>query len=372
MPTSHELIDSQPQLDRLCDNLAGIPNDAIAVDTEFVRTQTYWPQLCIVQIALNGQQVAVDVLADFDTKHLRELLLERSELTIYHAAKQDMEALYSVYDQLPNAIFDTQVGAGLLGFQPQIGYAGLVGELLGIDVPKDQTRTDWSRRPLTDAQIKYALDDVAHLHEIFDIIGDRLRELGRYDWAIEDSNLMLDSSLYYIDPDAAWRRLSSIPYLPVAAQARARRLAAWREDRARRSDRPRQWILADKALLAVANDNPGDATALARIEGIPPAVARKQGRHIVEILLEANADLAADRLDLQQEPAPVPPDKAQVKRLSGIVRSAAEELGIAPETLATRKDVTGILAGRDDLRVLNGWRREIIGERLLEAAGSES
>jgi len=371
MPTLNGLIDSQPQLDRLCDSLTGIPKNAIACDTEFVRTQTYWPQLCIIQIALDGQQFAVDVLADLDSTHLQELLLNSSEQTIYHAAKQDMEALYSVYDRLPQAIFDTQVGAALLGFQPQIGYAGLVGELLDIDVPKDQTRTDWSRRPLTDAQIDYALNDVAHLHEVFDIIIARLRGLGRYEWAIEDSNLMLDPSLYYIDSDAAWRRLASVPYLPVAVQARARRLAAWREDRARDSDRPRQWILADKALLAVANDNPGDPEALARIEGIPPAVARKQGRRIIEILHTANADLGANEMDLHQEPIPVPPDKNEVKRLSGIVRSEAEKLGIAPEILATRKDVTGILAGRDDLRVLNGWRREIIGERLLEAADPE-
>ena len=126
MPTSPHLIDSQPQLDALCDDLAGNTGDSIACDTEFVRTQTYWPQLCVIQLALDGKRAAVDLLADLDTTRLREQLLNREKMQIFHAAKQDLEALYSIYEQLPRAIFDTQIAAGLLGFQSQIGYAGLV------------------------------------------------------------------------------------------------------------------------------------------------------------------------------------------------------------------------------------------------------
>lgn len=367
MTTSPHLIDSQPQLDELCDSLADIAGDPIGCDTEFVRTQTYWPHLCVIQVAVDGRHAAIDLLADLDTAQLDRQLLERPDIEIFHAAKQDLEALYSVHEQLPQSIFDTQIAAGLLGVHPQIGYAGLVKELLGIELPKDQTRTDWSRRPLTEAQITYALEDVAHLHELFEILSERLQSAGRFDWALEDSAQLLDISLYAIPAHAAWRRLSSVPYLPVPVQARARRLAGWREERSRRINRPRQWVLADKALLAIAHANPAGPGELSAIEDLPPAVARKQGRDIVEVIRTANTEVAAGRQDFQQQPIPVPPDKSLVKHLSGIVRNTAEGLGIAPEILATRKDIAGVVNGREDLRVLNGWRRAVIGDRLLAA-----
>ena len=368
MQSSPQLIDSQPQLDELCDNLADITDQPIACDTEFVRTQTYWPRLCVIQLAFSGRQAAVDVLADMDMTRLHDQLFERPDPEIFHAAKQDLEAAYAACERLPRAIFDTQIAAGLLGLQPQIGYAGLVRELLGIDLPKDQTRTDWSRRPLTDAQLSYALEDVVHLHELFAIVRERLHALGRFDWAVEDSTALLDTSLYSITADSAWRRLSGVPYLPPEVQARARRLAGWREDRARRIDRPRQWVLADKALLAIAHENPATHAVLARVDGIPPAVARKQGKTIIEVIRQATADVENGNWEVEQRPVPVPPDKSSVKRLSGLVRNTADGLGIAPELLATRRDIAGILNGRQDLRALCGWRRDVIGERLLEAA----
>lgn len=367
MPSSTRLIDSQPQLDDLCDDLAAIDDYSIACDTEFVRTRTYWPHLCVVQVAFHGRLTAVDMLTKMNTSRLREQLLDRSRFEIFHAAKQDLEALFAVYERLPRAIFDTQIAAGLLGFPPQIGYAGLVRELLGLELPKDQTRTDWSRRPLTDAQLNYALEDVAHLHELFDIVRDRLLGLSRFEWVLEDSDALLDPTLYSIAPDAAWRRLSGVPYLPVPVQARARRLAGWREERARRIDRPRQWVLADKVLLAIAHENPTAAGDLSRIDGVAPATARRQGKAIVDVIREANADIDSGRLKLEQRPIPLAPDKSRVRHLSGLVRNAADGLGIAPEILATRRDIAGILSGRHDSRALSGWRREVIGDRLLEA-----
>lgn len=367
MPKSPQLIDSQPQLDELCDNLADTSGEPIACDTEFVRTRTYWPQLCVIQVSAGGSEAAVDILADLDTQRLRQQLLERPETEIFHAAKQDLEALYSVYEQLPRAIFDTQIAAGLLGLHPQIGYAAMVMELLGIELPKDQTRTDWSRRPLSAAQVEYALEDVAHLHELFARLGDRLRAQGRFEWALEDSAALLDPSLYAAPLAAAWRRLPAIAYLPVPEQARARGLAGWREARARKLDRPRQWVLADKAVLAIAHANPARTSDLAAIDDLPPAVVRRQGDSIVEVVRTANAAVRAGAADFQQQPLPPPPDRKHLKRLADIVRHAASDLGIAPEILATRREVTGILHGRHDLRVLGGWRRAVVGERLLES-----
>ena len=361
------MIDSQPQLDELCDRIASMSDNAIACDTEFVRTQTYRPHLCVVQLGVDGRQSAIDLVAELDTSRLIEQLMTGPQTKIFHAAKQDFEAFFSVYGVLPNTVFDTQIAAGLLGFQPQIGYAGICKELLGIDVPKDQTRTDWSRRPLTDAQIKYALDDVAHLNKIFSIVSDRLESAGRTEWAREDCAALLDTSLYFLPAENAWHRLASIPFLPVDVQARARQLAGWREDRAREFNRPRQWIISDKALLGIAHANPAAAGDMSGLEDLPASTVKKRGAEICALLATTNADYVAGRLALRQEPVPIPPDKKLVKHLSGIVRGVAESLTMAPEILATRKDLTGILNGREDLRALRGWRREVIGEILLAA-----
>ncbi len=359
------LIDTQKDLDALCTALTAAGH--IGCDTEFVRTQTYWPGLCLVQVATEAKAGCVDVLAPIDTKEFRRIMLAHQEPVILHAAKQDLEAWFAMWQELPSAVFDIQIAAGLLGFQPQIGYGNLVKDLLDISLDKDQTRTDWSRRPLTDAQIQYATDDVVYLHDIHDIVRTRLKECGRYEWALADSAALVNVSLYDSPPEDAWQRLSSVPYLPVEVQARARSLATWRETRAKQADRPRQWILADKALLQIAHTNPGQTDELRDIAELPPAVLRKQGQNIVRTIQSTNDDLAAGRLDLTQQPVPVPPDKKQVQQLSSIVRDTAGKLGIAPEILATRRDIIGILSNRDDVRVLQGWRRAIIGDKLLAA-----
>jgi len=357
------LIDTQKDLDALCTALAAA--DRIGCDTEFMRTQTYWPQLCLVQLAIDTQTACIDVLADIDTSDFRRILLGHPEPLVLHAVKQDLEAWFATWQELPAAVFDIQIAAGLLGFQPQIGYGNLVRELLDITLDKDQTRTDWSRRPLTAAQLHYAGDDVAYLHALQDVVSTRLEDLGRYEWALADSAALVSPGLYDTSPEQAWQRLSGVPYLPVAVQARVRALAAWRETRAKQANRPRQWILGDKALMQIAHANPDNVDDLRGIAKLQPAVVRKQGRNILQALHDANDDLAGGRLDLTQQPAALPPDKKQVQKLSGIVQDTGRELDIAPEILATRRDLADILNGRDDARPLRGWRRRVIGEKLL-------
>jgi ribonuclease D len=359
------LIDTQKDLDALCATLATAKR--IGCDTEFVRTQTYWPQLCLVQIATDEETACVDVLAAIDTSEFRRIILAHREPIILHAVKQDLEAWFATWQELPTAVFDIQIAAGLIGFQPQIGYGNLVRELLDITLDKDQTRTDWSRRPLTNAQINYATDDVVYLHEIYDIVRTRLEDCGRYEWALADSTALVDRSLYDAPPEDAWQRLSGVTYLPVAVQARARALASWREARAKQANRPRQWILADKALMQIAHTNPDQANDLRDIAELTPGLVRKQGENILRTVQRANTDADNGLLDLTQKPVPVPPDKKQIQQLSGIVRDAAQELDIAPEILATRRDISGILNDRNGVRALQGWRRTIIGDRLLAA-----
>ncbi len=359
------LIDTQEGLDALCATLGTAGK--LGCDTEFMRTQSYWPQLCLVQIASETASACIDVLAEIDTTGFRQIILNHSKPLILHAAKQDLEAWFATWQELPTAVFDIQIAAGLLGFQPQIGYGNLVKELLDISLDKDQTRTDWARRPLTDAQIQYATDDVVYLHDVHDLVCNRLRDCGRYEWALSDSATLVQTSLYDSPPEDAWQRLSSIPYQPVDVQARARALASWRETRAKQANRPRQWIVADKALLQIAHTNPSQTDDLRDIPELPAAVIRKQGENIIGVVKSANNDLTTGQINLAQKPAPVAPDKKQVQKLSGVIRDTATELGIAPEILATRRDITGIINGQTEARPLKGWRREVIGEKLLAA-----
>jgi len=366
MPVNNDqpwLIDTQKDLDDFCTTISTARH--IGCDTEFVRTQTYWPQLCLIQIAADTEAACIDVLAAIDTSEFRRLMLAHPEPLVLHAVKQDLEAWFATWQELPSAVFDIQIAAGLLGFQPQIGYGNLVRELLDITLDKDQTRTDWSRRPLTSAQIRYAADDVEYLHQIHAITRSRLEDCGRYEWALADSADLTAQSLYDTPPQNAWQRLSGIPYLPVAVQARARALAAWREARAKQANRPRQWILADKALMQIAHSNPERSDDLHDISELQPGLIRKQGGNILRTVRQANDDLANEMTDLTQKPVPMPPDKKKIQKLSGIVRETAQELKIAPELLATRRDITGIVNGHEDSRVLKGWRKEVIGDRLL-------
>lgn len=372
MPASSDqtrLIDSQAQLDEVCEQLAA--KNIIALDTEFMRTDTYYPKLCLIQLATDSRPACIDVLANLDTGRILECLVNSQRLKIFHAAKQDLEAFQLTFGQLPEPIFDTQIAAGLLGYQAQIGYANLVMELIGVRLEKGQTRTDWSRRPLTKAQLKYAGDDVLHLAELHARLRAELEAAGRYDWALEDSTELIDPPLYVARPEDAWRRMPSIPSLPIPIQARARRLMAWREARAQHIDRPRGWVLTDKALLAIAAADPRDETALKNLPDLPPAVIRKQGKVIFQELRQANGDVEGGRVDFRQVIKPGPPDAKALKNLSDVVGGKARELNISAELLTTKRDLTALLRGDRDIKVLRGWRLEVIGEPLLKIMGSD-
>ncbi len=372
MPASSDqtrLIDSQAQLDEVCEQLAA--KNIIALDTEFMRTDTYYPKLCLIQLATDSRSACIDVLANLDTGRILECLVNSQRLKIFHAAKQDLEAFQLTFGQLPEPIFDTQIAAGLLGYQAQIGYANLVMELIGVRLEKGQTRTDWSRRPLTKAQLKYAGDDVLHLAELHARLRAELEAAGRYDWALEDSAELIDPPLYVARPEDAWRRMPSIPSLPIPIQARARRLMAWREARAQHIDRPRGWVLTDKALLAIAAADPRDETALKNLPDLPPAVIRKQGKVIFQELRQANGDVEGGRVDFRQVIKPGPPDAKALKNLSDVVGGKARELNISAELLTTKRDLTALLRGDRDIKVLRGWRLEVIGEPLLKIMGSD-
>jgi ribonuclease D len=262
-------------------------------------------------------------------------------------------------------LFDTQVAAALIGLPAQVGYGDLVHQLLGRTLHKAQTRTDWSRRPLTQAQIEYAMDDVRHLVPLRECLSERLRRLGRWTW-FEEEMVQLDSAGPFVtDPQEAWRRIKGVGELDEARRKLAQVLAAWRERRAIGADRPRSWILPDQALRDLALQAPRTMQQLERIDELPEGIRNNSGPELLELI--ASLQLPAQLPPLPRRARREPADNDLVRKLAQVTHQAGRELGIAPEILATRRELERLVAGARDGAPMSGWRQAVIGNRLLEA-----
>lgn len=358
------LVTTSEQLEAAAFRLQGAGR--LAIDTEFMRERTYSPQLCLVQVASDADCYLVDPLAVADLAPLFAVLADRGRPKILHAARQDLEVLLNASGGVPGPVFDTQVAAALLGLPPQVGYADLVARQLGHSIDKGQTRTDWSRRPLSDAQLAYAADDVHHLLQLQTELAAALESLGRAGWLQEDCTALEQPGLYRTDPADAWRRLKGLGRLRPAEQSVARALAGWREERAIAADKPRGWILSDEALYALATLSPATTADLEQVRALPPATLRKRGDELLALIRAARESAR----DLPPSPGPQRPTPEQTRgiaRLQQQVRDVATRLGIQPEVLATRRDVEGMVLGSPEQSpLLRGWRREVIGLQLLE------
>ena len=332
----------------------------LGVDTEFMREKTFFAQLCLVQIAAPDRVYCVDPLA---ARPMQSFWDETSGKTwVVHSARQDIEVIFQTSGVMPAKLFDTQIAAALLGMQPQIGYAGLVKELFDVDIPKTHTRADWSRRPLPDELLHYAVEDVEYLLPAHERLGERLEKAGRMLWAEQDSALLLDESLYAFDETQAVQRLKGARNLRGRRRSAAERLAVWREAEAARRDRPRQWIMRDSTLLDIALALPSSLRDLQAIDGLPAKLVKRAGNE----LLAAVASSAGDSHDYRPPPAPNEHQKKLLKTMQATVADCAQELGISAELLAPRKELSAaILTGNTESRVFRGWRRELIGDRLL-------
>lgn len=350
----------------LADRVAGWPASAVlALDTEFMRERTFHPLLCLVQLAVAGKILLVDPLAIPGLPALAAPLVDPGRVKILHAARQDLEALLPVTGQPLAAVFDTQIAAGLLGFPAQIGYGELVRRLLGIELHKGHTRTDWTRRPLSREQLIYAAEDVAHLPALAELLDERLAAAGRRGWLDEEAAALTDPALYRADPEQAWRRLRGLERLDPQGRAVARTLAGWREERALARNLPRGWILADAALLELARLRPQTRVALAELEALPRGTIERQGDALLAAI--AAAAIREDDLDSNGAGRPDAAQQQQLKVLQQRLAGIATELDIAPEVLATRRELAAIVRGTHDLPVLAGWRRSVVGEALLAA-----
>lgn len=336
----------------------------IGLDTEFLRERTYRAELCLVQLSSPGDATCVDPLAIEDLSPLALTLTASSVTKVMHASRQDVEVLFPI-SGLVRPLFDTQVAAALAGMPAQIGYAELVRRLLGTELAKSHTRTDWTRRPLSPEQIQYALDDVRFLLPLKSELEERLDRLGRLTWLAEELRALEDSRSFAAEPEEAWLRVKGLRSLDPARERLARNLAAWRERRAIEKNRPRGWILDDAALRDVVLQVPRSMEQLAAIPEFPAGVLRHCGEELLECIRAAQVPHPPPPINTRSRPDPS--KAALVRKLGLLNQSVAAELGLSPEVLATRRDLEQLADGRRDVGVLRGWRRDVVGERLLAA-----
>jgi ribonuclease D len=348
----------------LARRLGSWPAGAIALDTEFVRERTYFPKLCLVQAASDGDVILIDALAIPDGGALAPMLRDLDRPKLVHAARQDIEALLPLTGRPLAPVFDTQQAAALVGFPAQVGYAELVRQVLGVELAKGHARTDWTRRPLSSEQLAYAADDVRHLPALAEALDARLADAGRRAWLDEESASLRDPALFRVEPGEAWRRLKGLERLDAPSFAAARALAEWRERRAMARDLPRGWVLPDAAIHALATVRPATRAELAGIPAVPPGTAARAGDELLAAIAAAPAAGAARANGDAERPGP---EQLRLqKTLQARLAAIATALGIQPEVLATRRELASLARGGRDVQALRGWRKTVVGDRLVE------
>jgi ribonuclease D len=356
------MIDTADALTAFAASVAHEP--LLALDTEFMREKTYRAELCLFQLAGAGDAVCIDPLALQDLAPLVPVLTGAATIKVMHAARQDLEVLLPAVG-LVQPVFDTQIAAALAGFPAQVGYAELARRLLGVELDKAHTRTDWTRRPLSAEQQEYALDDVRHLLALRASLLDTLAAKGRLKWLEEDLAALANADALRVEPDEAWKKVKGLPALDEARQRLAQAVAAWRERRAIERNRPRGWILDDVSLREIVLRLPRSAQALSSLPEMPESVVRKCGEELLALVRDAA--IADPPPPLPRRERPDPAQLATVKRLAEIASAIAAELEIGAEVLATRRELERLAAGRQDVNLLRGWRADVVGKRLLSA-----
>jgi ribonuclease D len=364
-------ITTTAELETFCEALKGRP--FVAVDTEFMRETTYWPKLCLIQAASPGVEAVIDPLSPgLDLAPFLEVLSDLSIEKVFHAARQDVE-IFNNLGVIPRPLFDTQIAGMAAGFGEQIAYDALVRQMLKVELDKSSRFTDWARRPLSDAQLTYALADVTHLATLFPIIRSRLEQTGRIAWVTEEMAAMTDPALYDMDPENAWKRLKpkrhTAKYLAVF-----RAVAAWRERTAQMRDQPRGRVLKDEAIDEVATQAPVEAEGLDRLRSVPKGFSgSKFGPELLESIRTALKDPEAYAPVVARAPQThAPAAAAVVELLKVLLKARAEDAGVASKLIATVADLEKIATNDEaDTPALQGWRREAFGEDALRLKRGE-
>ncbi|WP_298670023.1 ribonuclease D [uncultured Sphingomonas sp.] len=364
----HPLITDSATLANLCARLADAP--FICVDTEFMRESTYWPELCLIQIADTEEAAAIDPKTPgLDMAPLLELLVENDEvLKVFHAGGQDIEIIYNLTGKTPYPLFDTQVAAMALGQGEQIGYSNLVDSWLGIQIDKGARFTDWSRRPLDQRQVDYAIGDVTHLSNIFPKMLERLRKTGRGAWLDQEMERLADPANYANDPDLAWKRVRISGRKPEVL-GRLKAIARWRELEARGKDLPRGRIVKDETLADLAGHPPKKQADLAKVRGLSSTWASNDiGKRLMMAIAEAEPMSASEMPPRDDRKPGLGKEGSLVADLLKLLlKIRARDIDVAPRLLARGEELEALAAGqRDGLAILAGWRYDQFGHDALD------
>ena len=362
----HPLITTTAALTDLCARLA--KSEFVCVDTEFMRENTYWPELCLIQIADESEAAAIDPLAEgIDLKPLLDLMCENEEvLKVFHAGGQDVEIVYNLTGKTPHPIFDTQIAMMAVSQSEQIGYSNLVESWLGFTVDKGARFTDWSRRPLTERQIEYAIGDVTHLAKIFPRLLKKLIKTGRGAWLDAEMDKLADPANYANDSGQAWKRIRS-PGRNLNVLGRLKALAAWRESEAQHKNIPRGRIIRDETLADLASHPPKNQADLSKVRGLSNAWKDNDiGKRLMKVIEKAEP-LPKDELPERGAPgAPLGKEGALVADLLKLLlKIRAREIDVAARLLTRADEMESLAAGVRDLPVLQGWRYEVFGKDAL-------
>jgi ribonuclease D len=360
-----ELITSTAALEGFCERMRG--EAFVTVDTEFMRERTYWPELCLVQIAGEKEVAVIDAEADgIDLSSLGTLFANEAVTKVFHAARQDIEIFVLRFGDVPRPMFDTQVAAMVAGFGDQVGYDALVSNLTGGTIDKAHRFSDWSARPLSAAQISYAAADVTHLRQVYLRLRQRLEQEKRLHWVAEEMAILNNPATYRADPETAWERLR-----PRTTNRRLlyclKEVAAWREKEAQRVNIPRQRLIKDEALLEIAATAPGNAEALARVRGVTRGFAEgRSGTALLEVLAAARRVPDADLPAPTQPRDATRPSAALVSLLKVLLAAKSEQHHVAPRLVASSDDIDRLaLEENPGIPALHGWRREVFGDDAL-------
>ena len=363
LPPDQDLyIGTESSLCQLIEQLRSAP--WIAIDTEFLRERTYHARLCLIQIASPNLLACIDSLAIEQLEPLRELIQLPGQIKILHAAFQDLEILYHHLGALPSRIFDTQVAAAFLGEGNQTGYGRLVSSMLHIDLNKDQTRTDWSQRPLTSKQIHYAGNDVRYLGTLYLRQRKALIAQGRLGWLEEDFHRLAQPDSYKNQPFEQWRRICGANRLFGKQLCALRALAAWREQEAQRLDRPRRWIIADDIILGLACRMPRAGSQMNNIRGMPGKVPERYKKILLRIAAEASQKPIDECLKPPNHKILTTEQEALVDLLMATLRIEASRHSISPSLLATRRDLESLVRDASASPVMKGWRGHLVGNAM--------
>jgi len=366
----YSYIDSDEALARFCAALGEAPY--CAIDTEFIRESTYYAELALIQIGSGDQFACIDPLAITDFKPFAELLVKPDLVKVFHSSSQDLEILYQKFGQLPTPVFDTQLAAAVLGYNHQISYADLVQQITGVTLEKKHTRANWMRRPLSQDELDYAMDDVRYLLAVYEALNEKLESTRRYSWMEKDLRAMSDPVNYQVDMAQLWKRLKGVQKLKGEKLQIASELVQWREEVAQRQNRPRRWIVKDEVIVDLARQKPADIETLSRIRDLSDKTVNRHGDRLLQIVAHA---AQADAAQWPQHDSIKSLNQQQLALgdcLMALCRVIADQNQIALATLATRKDIDSLLLNQKSSRLTQGWRFSMAGEQLLEFIHGQS